>query len=103
MAITYKHHLWNQTDGYKNMEDGVTSRIRVKKLEGGDEIKNLDIEIPLTELSSLTKSGLQTIIDALIAADVAEDTAEAAKAAIVIPPINSTINTKVKKIKTLKK
>jgi hypothetical protein len=103
MAITYKHYLWNGTDGYLNLDDGVTARIRVKKLDDGDEVKNLDHNLLITDLTALSQVNLQSIIDNLIAADAAFDAAELAKKLIIIPPIDAGLNTKVKQIKTNKK
>ena len=100
MAITYKHHLWNGTDGYLNLPDGVTARVRVKKLEDGDEIKNLDYNLPIANLASMDDITLQTIVDDLIANDEAVDDRLLSESQIVIPAIDPALNTKVKKIKT---
>jgi len=101
--ITYKLYLWNGTDGYLNLEDGITAKIRVKKLDGGKEIKNIDYDLPVSELTSMKQTALQKVIDTLIAGDVQLDTDELAKEQVVISAIKATVNTKVKKIKTIKK
>jgi hypothetical protein len=103
MAISYKHHLWNGTDGYKNLPDGVTSRIRVKKLDDGDEVKNLDHNLPLADLLAISDADLQTIIQGLVDREEQIDADKLAKSQIVIPPVDAAANTKVKKIKTEKK
>lgn len=103
MAITYKHHLWNGTDGYLNLPDGVTARVRVKKLEDGGEIKNLDHNLPITDLANIDDISLQAIVDDLIANDESVDAKVLADSQIVIPPIDPAIDTKVKKIKTKSK
>lgn len=103
MAITYKHHLWFGSQGYLNLDDGVTSRIRVKKLDNAVEVKNLDYDLPLAELSSITEEALQAIIDGLIASEEASIAADLAKSQIIVPEISPTIDAKVKKIKTRKK
>jgi len=83
------------------LDDGFTGRIRIKKLLDGKEIKNLDLNLPLTELSSISATDLQAKMDALITQDESIDEKEIEKANKTIHAIKNTISNKVKNL-TLK-
>ena len=102
MAITYKTHLWNKTDGYLNMYNGV-SRLRLKKLDNGQEVANLDADLPTADMEALDAAGIQAIVDGLILADEGVDTEEATREAFVAPPVNSAASTRMKGAKTVSK
>jgi hypothetical protein len=89
MAITYLLHQWGKQQGYLNLDDGVTSRIRIKKLRDGDEIKNLDHNLPTADISNLTDPGFQAIIDALIDRDEAADAAIIERLNRVVPDVDT--------------
>lgn len=96
MAITYKLHTWSDGNSYINLEDGNTSRIRIKKLDDGDEIKNLDHDLPVDEMETLSDAQMKTIIDRLTDTDEAEDTAELARRSQGKRPIIAGLNTRLK-------
>jgi len=96
MAITYKHHTWAGGAGYINLENRIMSRIRVKKLEDGNEIKNLDHDLPVSQLEALTDIEIQKILDDLIAADEVQDAATIIRMGLVQKPVDTTLSDRIK-------
>ena len=96
--ITYKHHLWAGGDAYLNLEDGVTSKIRIQKISDNGVLANLDHDMPVADLMAMDLSGLQAIFDKLIDADEARDSAERDRRAILVPAKNGTVDTLIKSV-----
>jgi hypothetical protein len=88
MAITYRLHEWPSGETYINLADAKTSRIRIKKLRDGDEIKNLDHNLATVDIPSLSAADFQKIVDDLIDRDEAEDAKIIERANRVIPDVD---------------
>jgi len=105
MTITYELHLWQNgisdkfEDEYLPLKDGMTGLVRYKKILDGEKIlANLDINLPLTELTTISASELKSKVDKLITADESKDTDLIEKARVTPPTVNSVIKLKVKNV-----